>query len=526
MADTIVRVVEGHTIVVPAGAETLNFYLTGMENIRDQADAAVQIAIAEAVANLPAEFEGPQGPAGSISIDDLPITVIPCAADGVTDDTAIINATLADADVSIAMLPAGTIMVTSSVRVPSGKTLMGAGVGRTTIKAKTGFSKTVYKGVVVAPETSATNVTLRDFTVDGNKLYHAAIVHADNRIHGVLFERNDGFAVRDVNIRNCTGYGHYCAGTFDGSNSVRNGYYENCHVKNCNVNFEIQDGGQITYAHCHSTTGDGDMGLESHFHPYLRCSKITYRDCTAAGTGSGWNLLNITGDQNDITIDNCRAVITTANSALLVSGPFYVNRLKIANSSFVSDVQTAASIEYITDGKISNCEFIGKANGSAVFGVAVGATAQVYFSNCHAKGESLAAGVIGAGITNASTTSRWSGGLLEGVGTLSTAMHNLPIKIDAMTLLVPAAGNYEQSGVVNIDADGANSTATITLDQAVSNQSLATLETSIRSVTGVHLGGSAIISHIFTSATEIKVFISGANLSAHELAYRYREEAS
>lgn len=398
--------------------------------------------------------QGDAGPPGATVINGLAIATVPISSDPVANRTTL-NAALADPNNSTVMLPAGTMLVDSTVRIPSGKTLKGAGVERTTIKAAPGFTRLLYKNAIVSPELDASNIGVEDLTVDASKQYHDNTVSAANRLCGLLFHRTNKFFVRNVNVKNCTAYGHYCAGFLDGTGAARNGYYENCRAENCNVNFESQDAYNITYVHCHSRAGDGDILCEAHYHPYVLCNKITYRDCTADGPGWGALIINTTADQYDITIDNCYFRSVGGGAALGVDGPGFLHRLSLVNSTFESTGQQGADLRFIKKGKAIGCNFYGQnSDNSPAFGVLNSANSEMEFSSCHARGNAVVGTVNGYGIDNTSSASRWIGGILEGVSSGATGVSSLnPITIDASTRLIPAVTSTFNDGTAQTVVD-------------------------------------------------------------------------
>src|SRR5688572_11264236 len=66
------------------------------------------------------------------------VTVIPAAADG-TDQSAIINDTLANATTSIVMLEEGEFWIATNIIIPTGKTLVGAGQSLTSLNVLPSF---------------------------------------------------------------------------------------------------------------------------------------------------------------------------------------------------------------------------------------------------------------------------------------------------------------------------------------------------------------------------------------------------
>jgi hypothetical protein len=104
--------------------------------------------------------------------------------DGITDDAPAIRAALAAN--MVVTLPAGTGLIASSITIPAGKTLIGAGVGATTLLAS---------GPGINMIVMSDNSTLKDITIDGSVIND--VVGAT----GVFFQDARYAVVENVHVK-------------------------------------------------------------------------------------------------------------------------------------------------------------------------------------------------------------------------------------------------------------------------------------------------------------------------------------
>jgi hypothetical protein len=142
--------------------------------------------------------------AASARLEPFDVTVYGAVGDGVTDDTAAIQAAATAALAAgkgVVFCPAGRYKFTSTLTFGSGVTLLGAGIGKTVLYAPAAsFSNTTIgtrgatslaieaSGLRTAPYTQASNITLRDFTLefevsDGRCLYG---IRCDNVLNPII----------------------------------------------------------------------------------------------------------------------------------------------------------------------------------------------------------------------------------------------------------------------------------------------------------------------------------------------------
>lgn len=388
-------------------------------------------------------------------------TVYIAAGTAGTDDAARINAALADPNVTTVVLGAGTFYASSSILVPSNKTLTGEGADSTMIRALPEFVRDAGSFSVVASETGAANVTVSNLSIDANKLLVDGA-----RMNACYMDQATGFTVEGVNTYNATGYGQFAQGDLnafvggDPDAVYASGTYTDCWSFNSNVAFEQMFGDGITITNCHARDGDGDISAEYSFHPLSGSKNITYQDCTAISAGSGgFGLVSNIAALENISIIDCTVEMGTS-PAITSAGFNPVIGLVISGSSFVSAMNAGARIGGIS-GIIDGSYFQGAVIG-AEFGYSSDGTAcEIVLTDTYAIGisdpTSLAASygvnIFGDGIV-------WDGGRIEAWG--------------PQGLMYPISGSPEVSADTQLVADGFYGFPDGSLDYAFDNFVLGT----------------------------------------------------
>ncbi|AQR72880.1 glycosyl hydrolase family 28-related protein [Sphingomonas sp. LM7] len=355
-----------------------------------------------------------------------------------TDDSARINAALADPDVTSVVLGPGTFYAASSILVPSNKTLTGEGASATMIQALPEFARDAGSFGVVASETGAVGVTVSNLSIDANKLLVDGA-----RLNACYMDQATGFTVSGVNTYNATGYGQFAQGDvgafqFGNPDAVyASGTYTDCWSFNANVAFEQMMGDGITLTNCHARDGDGDIWVEYSFHPLAGSKNILFQDCSSIGAASGgFGLVTSLAALENISIIDCTVEVGTS-PGITAAGFNPVIGLVISGSSFVSASNAGARLGGVS-GTIDDSYFQGAVIG-AEFGYSSDGTAsEIVISHSDALGISspwsLAASyginVFGDGIV-------WDGGRIEAWGPpgLVYAVSGSP-EVSADTLLV------------------------------------------------------------------------------------------
>ena len=160
--------------------------------------------------------------------------------DGVTDDTAAINAAIVavgSAGGGSVYAPPGTYMVSSltdAIKINYDNVrLYGAGIGVTTFKNLSSSKATIihaYKGTYPGGLTPIKNVTIDNLTVDGNQ---ANIVHfpTDTYQNGINFDYGENCVVHHCEAKNVVFQGIVMQGSGDGL--TRNNKVYACDVSAC-----------------------------------------------------------------------------------------------------------------------------------------------------------------------------------------------------------------------------------------------------------------------------------------------------
>jgi Ca2+-binding RTX toxin-like protein len=292
--------------------------------------------------------------------------IVHIASNAGPDLAAIINAALADPDVSTVILEAGIFVLHSPIFVPSNKTLLGSGRDHTIIRASPDFSipDSQHNAVIVSEEHSS-NITLSDFTVDAAKVSPDGL-----RLNGIFMRFSANFLVARIDVENATGYAHYAAGDLGAQLETgwvhgvpASGRYEDCNTFNSQVHFEQFFADGITLFNVHARDGDGDIPTEAYFHPIVGSRNITYEQSSAIGSGFlGFSLISSVLPLENISIIDTQIEILhpSQGSALISLGNLPVNGLFIENSSFIAHDYIAFRIGGVS-GTASNSYFQGGA---------------------------------------------------------------------------------------------------------------------------------------------------------------------
>lgn len=344
-------------------------------------------------------------------------TVIITPAAGL-DLAAAINAALADPTVTTVVLTAGEFLLHSSVIVPSGKALIGAGRDQTVLRAAADFQIIDQSNnAVVISQPNATGITLSDFAVDASK-----ISPSDLRLNGVFMKFATDFAIARVDVSNATGYAHFAQGdlgSFQAGNPYikASGNYDDCQTFNSQVHFEQMFADGITLTNVHARDGDGDISTEAYFHPLWGSSNITYIDSSAYGAGFlGFSLISSFVPLSNINIINTQVEILhpSQGSALIALGAQQVDGLHIVDSSFIAHYYIAVRIGGVS-GTASGSYFQGGSFAVEVTTAGDGSPSDFVVTDSTALGLQDPAsgfGVAGVHSDQASYLS-WQGGSIE-----------------------------------------------------------------------------------------------------------------
>lgn len=414
---------------------------------------------------------GPQGPAGTVTLNDLPITVVEIA-DFSADNAPIINAVLADADTCIAMLPAGVIQINSSVIIPTGKQLIGAGVGKTTLKAKSTFSRHVATNAMIATYTGTKHFRVADLSIDASKV--GIGLEAAERINGFRLMASTDFVIERIRAKDHTGYSFIPQGNH-GTQRTERGVLRDLYSENANVHFETMYASDILWENLIKADGDGDIGCEAVLHCVEACDRITYRSAYGTGSGFGVSLVTTVHVMQDITFDACH-LTTTDNGSINAGGGASIKRVNLSNSFFESTIQTCANLVFVSDLHAANCTFRGNSTTGGVGSIVLAASPRAHFVNCYARGHTSGSGAGAFGIAS-DTPCHFDGELVAEItapGASATAVGSSTVRLSPTTKLTPDLANASSArsdvrndfqGTVTIDTNtsGVDSYATIIL---------------------------------------------------------------
>lgn len=381
----------------------------------------------------------------------MPDTVTISANAG-PDLAAIINAALADPNVTTVVLGEGIFLVDSPIVVPSNKTLTGSGRGETIIRASGDFAiPSAQHNAVIVSEDYAENIVLSDFSVDGAKISPDGL-----RLNGVFLRYATDFEVARIDVSNTSGYAHYAAGDL-GSYQAGNldavkasGSYTDCNTYNAQIHFEQIFADGITLTNVHARDGDGDIPTEAYFHPIVGSENITYQQSSAIGSGFlGFSLISAGEPLANINIIDCEIEIMppSEGSALIALGTFGVDGLHISGSSFIAHDYIAFRIGGVR-GTAEDSYFQGGLFAMEVTTSGDGTASQFVVTDSHALGiRDATSGVGVAGVhSDFASYLTWNGGTIEA----------------RAGLMFPVSGAVTLSPTTQLISDGHDLTASYT----------------------------------------------------------------
>lgn len=212
--------------------------------------------------------------------------------DGVTDDTAAIQAALTAAAGKTLLFPVGTYMHSSLLLIPSNITVSGYGA---TIKAANAISKTIG-GLSV---TGKTNVQIFGLTYDGNRAGRAPGAPVGSA-HGFSITNSSNIVLRDIGAKNGVADGLLIAYSNSADANTRTfnvqvygGRYTNCFRNNVSV----VGGVNIKFYGSRFDTANGTApktGVDVEADNATICNEdVEFYGCTAdSNSGSGFAITN------------------------------------------------------------------------------------------------------------------------------------------------------------------------------------------------------------------------------------------
>ena len=233
---------------------------------------------------------------------------------GGVDDAVAINAALLDPDTAVVMLAAGNFGTDTTIIVPAGKHLAGAGTGATRIVRRNAtVTETGFDPALVRTVDGATGVRISDLSLEAPK--------SGVKVMGVWLRKAVGAAVERVECFNM-GY------AFWAQEYASRCVFRDVASWNANVHFEATQAYDILFENMVSGDGDGDnpLGCEAVWHCLLASRNITFRNGRHSGRGQPF--LVVANDINEdpqgglvdnILYENCRSVQTDDKIALFVT---------------------------------------------------------------------------------------------------------------------------------------------------------------------------------------------------------------
>lgn len=384
------------------------------------------------VASIP---RGPEGPAGTaLSLNGMPVITADefgAVADDVTDSTDAINTALASTSHPVVHLGPGIYRIRrNGLTIPNGKSLVGAGIDQTTLKIiplPASETQTVTANAI-STATGSVGVHLSDFTLD---CFKSGLGRgAANRCHGIVIYGKDRTTVHRVKVKNCTGYGFWNNGT---STNRASAHLVDCHTENCEVHFEQIFAHDVVIDRAIGIPGDGDVPCESFYHQYGDCDRIVMLNSYFKGPcGVAWSPLAEFAQLRRVALINSHIESTSNTLGLSFGGAFIAGaELYIDGSVIKSQGNNAANI---TGGTLYTS---GSKYQGVPIGMAVGAGAKVYASNCEGLGTTTDATQSTYGLfVDPGGYVAWMGGRIESSGGVNSTYAGSPLVSD-QTELVP-----------------------------------------------------------------------------------------
>lgn len=467
-------------------------------------------------------------------------TEVPAVADDVTDNLAVIQDYLDDPDLSVLVLPAGSIRISAAPIIPSGKTLIGLGRCWTVLRPyrievgpgiwEHDFDRTVP--ALMASALDAECIRVAGLSLDCEKMNNG---QGDLlRTHGLMFQRAHGFEVEGVGARNVYGYALYhenpTTGAYWNGERGTNGRFINCVVENSQVHYECTGLDGLLIDGSRALPGDGDVALAEAFTFYSSSRNVTVRACTASGNGVMAKPDSTGGDLENISFEHCRFVRTGPGYAFVTAGGNFIDGLNLTGMTIISEQSRAAELSN-SRGLITGSRFVSRssANAAAMVAVNVGPTAQFDFANTVIECETTGSGSNATALLVANPTP-FSGGRLEASATLGQAYATSgPVSMDGATMTIPdgrrQAVRAEISGQATIVSDvaGVSSLVNLQLPNAVVDTAKVDFEASIFTPnTMTPPAHATTYTRMFAGDTNVYVRILGDH-AGKKLMWRYRE---
>lgn len=396
------------------------------------------------------------------------------------DQAPAINSLLANGNISYVTLPSGVIWINQAIVVPANKTLL-LQTG-TIIRAMTTFANVSGRNAGVW--LNGNRAAIENGTVDMNKVGLGA--GAGARKNGVVVP--DG--VRDARRRNiliinCTGYGSYDAGV-DLSTTPPSSYSENVTCLNCQVCHEWQAADGSVSINPRAGNGDGDIPIESFFHPNAGTKNLRLVGPVAKGAASaGIDLFGNVAQLQEIYIDKPAIEMTGNTVALACSMSAFGLKGLYVDGGKLKTPYIASALVNVNAGKFVGTVFEG------VTAIEYTSDYDLDCTGCQfSGGTNPGGGAIGYGIISYGTGAiRWNGGIITVTGPAGSATGNGNVRISADTKQTPVSTtilNKRQEYAAQLApiTDGVNCYANFTVPLNPADLTKVTCKVGVRSLTG------------------------------------------
>src|SRR5882762_3653306 len=307
------------------------------------------------------------------------------AGDGITDDTAALQAAWNAAAGGACIMPAGVYLVTASLLYPGNIKIIGAGdsSGGTIIRVKTGTALTTPVLCSAAwynnAATSGNPVEISDIQIDGNSATSGSVAHgfaamnywssfdriSINNVAGAGFlstaqSRNGTHIsntcveakIKRLQVRTCGGHGIYIQDSGSPLNSCTDGFLEDCIVAGAGargINFEMGPGWLIQGNHIYGTVKEAIKVDQCY------ATRVIGNYVDGFGSGSSTSiagiLMNILDGRGSSCIGNHigfeGSAATGPQYGININGQGSGNAVAIINSNTVKGGSQSGSVGYL-----------------------------------------------------------------------------------------------------------------------------------------------------------------------------------
>ena len=438
------------------------------------------------------------------------------------DQSAALNAQLADPTIKRLIAPPGVIWVSRTVRTPGATKLELQ--PDTVIRALPSFAIEQGRNHIVLLEGDGATIT--GGTVDAAKVGLGGT--SQDRINGVTVLNGARDCVReDVRIGNCTGYAVYDSGNDDFA-APPSSINRRLRTFNAQIHLEAQAADGTVYEDCVQEDGDGDIPCLSWVHPLLGSRNISYSRCSATGaTPAAWDVQANIAPLENITVDDCHYALTNDGGVGFATpaGNLAVRGLKVSRSTFTAPGGIGASLAQV-EGSFMQTAFNGATGVETTDSV-------VECTGCTADGSRPTGGAaVAIGVKASGGLVSWSGGSISVRGPAESKTTEGNVRVSAETRrspappLIRAVIRQEVVAQSEPQVDGSNTFANVFPPINVADVSKVAIEVTVRRLTpGYPAAPIPTPEWAMIDVNFFRIYFAGVALSpsTYRIAYRFTE---